>query len=296
MKQQLRLTVILACLNAVALFGCSQGTQGDQGTGRPADQGTPSLPVSQSPRPPVSPSSQGGEGTLEIRANGEDFVREGFVSKDGWQISFDRVDAHIASVTAYQTDPPYDPETGGEIKAKQAVSLPQAQTVDLAAGDEKAPPVVVGEVKAPPGRYNAVAWKLAKATAGPSTLPLMLQGKAAKNGKNLDFQIKIEEELAFTCGEFVGDDPKGILAPGGKADLELTLHFDHLFGDGSAKPDDDLNQGALGFEPLAALASGGKVEVDMATLKQKLSPADYQKIEEILPSLGHVGEGHCHAG
>ncbi len=286
MKQQLKLTAILACLN-LALFGCAQGTPGDQ---------SPSLPVSPSPGPEVSPSPQEGMGTLEIRANGEDFVREGFVSKDGWQISFDRVDAHISSVTAYQTDPPYDAEAGGEIKAKQSISLPQAQTVDLAAGDENAPPVLVGEVKAPPGTYNAVTWKLAKATTGVNQAPLMLQGKATKDGKTLDFQIKVEEELAFSCGEFVGDDRKGILPPGGKADLELTFHFDHLFGDGSAKPDDEINTGAIGFEPLAALASGDKVEVDMATLKQKLSAADYQKIEEILPSLGHVGEGHCHAG
>ncbi|HIK12855.1 MAG TPA: DUF4382 domain-containing protein [Oscillatoriaceae cyanobacterium M33_DOE_052] len=286
MKQQLRLTAILVCLN-LALFGCAQGTQGNQGT-----RGL-------SPSLPVSPSPQGGEGTgtLEIRANGEDFVREGFVSKDGWQISFDRVDAHISSVSAYQTDPPYDAEAGGEIKAKQTVSLPGATTVDLALGDEKAPPVVVGEVKAPPGTYNAIAWKLAKATTGENAgSALMLQGKATKDGKTLDFQIKIEEELAFSCGEFVGDDRKGILTPGGKADLELTFHFDHLFGDGSYPPNDDINLGAIGFEPLAALASGDKVEVDLATLKQKLSAADYQKIEEILPSLGHVGEGHCHAG
>ena len=27
-------------------------------------------------------------GTLQLRANGEDFVREGFVSKDGWESDF----------------------------------------------------------------------------------------------------------------------------------------------------------------------------------------------------------------
>ncbi|WP_353736712.1 hypothetical protein [Moorena sp. SIO2C4] len=32
-----------------------------------------------------------GNGKLQFRANGEDFVRQGFVSKDRWQISFDRV-------------------------------------------------------------------------------------------------------------------------------------------------------------------------------------------------------------
>jgi len=34
----------------------------------------------------------GGEATgrLQVYANGEDFVRQGFVSKDGWSINFDQ--------------------------------------------------------------------------------------------------------------------------------------------------------------------------------------------------------------
>ena len=34
-------------------------------------------------------------GTLELRANGEDFIRQGFTSKDGWQIEFDHVYTNI---------------------------------------------------------------------------------------------------------------------------------------------------------------------------------------------------------
>ena len=30
-----------------------------------------------------------GEGSLVLVANGEDFVRQGFVSKDGWSINFE---------------------------------------------------------------------------------------------------------------------------------------------------------------------------------------------------------------
>jgi hypothetical protein len=56
---------------------------------------------------------------------------------------------------------------------------------------------------------------------------------------------------------------------------------------------DDLNQGALGFQPLAVIAQAGKLEADMATLEKRLSAADFQKLQSILPSLGHVGEGHC---
>jgi hypothetical protein len=48
-------------------------------------------------------------GTLEFYANGEDFVRQGFVSKDGWSIQFDHVYITLDGIAAYQTDPPYAP-------------------------------------------------------------------------------------------------------------------------------------------------------------------------------------------
>ncbi|NJP11152.1 MAG: DUF4382 domain-containing protein [Leptolyngbyaceae cyanobacterium RU_5_1] len=247
----------------------------------------------------ASPTSAGeeaatGQGTLEIRANGEDFVRKGFTSKDGWQISFDQVYATLSEVTAYQTEPPYDPQVDGELKAEQQASLDKTQTVDLAAGGETAAPVLVGEVKAPAGRYNALSWKLVKATEEPAQgYPLLIQGKATKGGNTINFALKINQELAYSCGDFVGDDRKGQLKPGDKADLEATFHFDHLFGDAETPLTDDLNKQALGFQPLAAIAQNGKLDADTTTLEQSLSAADYQKFESILPSLGHVGEGHC---
>ena len=52
---------------------------------------------------PAVASAQG-QATLNLVANGEDFVRQGFVTKDGWTMSFDRLDVNLARVTAYQMD------------------------------------------------------------------------------------------------------------------------------------------------------------------------------------------------
>lgn len=234
-------------------------------------------------------------GILQIKANGEDFVREGFVSKDGWEITFDKLYVNLAEVTAYQTEPPYNAATGGQPQALETVLLVSEETVDLALGDENAAPILVAEVPAAPGRYNALSWKMTKAAEGPAAgYSLVAIATATKDGQTIPFTLKIDEEMQFTCGDFVGDDRKGILQPGGKADLEATFHFDHLFGDGEAPPDDEINTGALGFAPLAALAQDGKLQADAVTLQQQLSPPDYNKFKAILPSLGHVGEGHCH--
>ena len=73
------------------------------------------------------------QGKLILHANGEDFVREGFTSKDGWQISFEHVYVNLADVTAYQTNPPFNPETDEKIQATTKVLLVDAPiTVDLA--------------------------------------------------------------------------------------------------------------------------------------------------------------------
>lgn len=234
------------------------------------------------------------KGTLVIRANGEDFVRQGFTSRDGWAISFDQVYVSLAEITASQTDPPFTPEAGGELQAIVQVVVEEPKVVDLAEGDENADPILVSEIAAPAGRFNALAWTMPPAVDGPAAgYSLWLQGTATKDGQTLPFTLKLSESLAFTCGDFVGDERKGILAANSMADLEATFHFDHLFGDGDAPADDDINTGALGFDPLAILAENGAVDVDSAALESGLSAADYATFLNILPSLGHVGEGHC---
>ncbi|MGQ9626924.1 MAG: DUF4382 domain-containing protein [Anaerolineae bacterium] len=238
----------------------------------------------------------GGRGTLQFHANGEDFVRQGFVSKDGWAITFDNVYITLSDVKSYQSDPPYDAHSGGKVNAKKEVSLTGTHTVDLAEGGEDAEPILVGEVPdAPEGRYHAIHWKMVKAEGGPADgYSLVISGTAEKEGKEVKFTIKVENEYEYTCGEYVGEERKGILQKGGKADQEMTFHFDHLFGDAETPPDDALNLGAPGFEMFAALAEGGKLDIDMAGLKSRLAPENYKKLEDILPTLGHTGEGHCH--
>lgn len=234
-----------------------------------------------------------GSGMLQVAANGEDFVRQGFTSKDDWQISFDHVYAHLSEIKAYQTNPPFDPDTEAPLQSTSEVTLP-AETVDLAAGDENAAPVSVSETEAPAGHYNALAWKMTPAENGPAAgQVLMLVGQAIKDGKTVDFTLSFDRELAYTCGEFVGDERKGVVEPGQTANLEATFHFDHIFGNGELQTDDDLNASALGFAPLAALAEEQTLKADWSTLKQKLSPDAFQTLEKALVGLGHVGEGHC---
>lgn len=235
-------------------------------------------------------------GTLAFVANGEDFVREGFTSKDGWTLRFEHIYINLSDITAYQTAPPYDSESGKKIESGKLVALEGVHPVDLAAGDENAAPILVGKAAAPAGHYNAISWKLTNAGEGPAQgNNLVVIGQAEKDGEVIDFTLKIDTQYQYSAGEFVGDERKGIVAAGKEADVEMTFHFDHIFGDADTPADDGLNVGALGFDPLARLAEDGKVDLDMAGLQQGLTADEYSKWLEILPSLGHVGEGHAYA-
>lgn len=239
-------------------------------------------------------TASGGSGTITLVANGEDFVRQGFISKDGWRIDFEHVYVTLDDVTAYQSDPAFDPDKDQEIKAKQEVTLvSDPMTVDLAAGGENADPIMVTEKQGTAGFYNAIRWELVTPEQGETNSAIALQGTAQKDGRTIDFVLNLDKPMAYKCGEFVGDARKGFLEPDSETQLETTFHFDHIFGDGQAPADDAINTGAVGFDPIAQLADNGSLNVDMETLKQELSSENYQTLEKAIKGLGHVGEGHC---
>jgi hypothetical protein len=272
MKRKLTLTVAIA-LTSSWLSSCSQQANLNQN-----NQATATA-----------------TGTLTLVANGEDFVRQGFVSKDGWQIDFNHLYVTLADVQAYMTETPFDPAKEAEIQPKeQVVLLQEAKTVDLAAGEADAEPIVVNQTDAPTGMYNASSWKLVPAQDSPATgHTIYLDGVAQKDGQTIDFLLGVNQPISYVCGEFVGEERKGIVQSGQTGEIETTFHFDHIFGDRSAPATDTLNQDALGFQPLANLATAGKLEADEAMLQEKLSSEDYQKWQNAIAGLGHVGEGHC---
>ncbi|NDJ59495.1 MAG: DUF4382 domain-containing protein [Chloroflexi bacterium] len=235
-------------------------------------------------------------GSLAFRANGEDFVRAGFVSKDGWAISFENVFVHLAEIRAYQTTPPYNPDNGELTRSSAMIGLPGTYTVDLAAGDENAETLFVGDVAdAPAGFFNALAWTMTPAAEGDAAgYSLVIAGTATRDDATIDFTIRVAEEYNYTCGAFIGDERKGIVQAGETADVELTFHFDHIFGDAELPADDGLNTSAPGFDPFAALAEDGIVDVALVGLADVMPEADYQLLVDILPTLGHTGEGHCY--
>ncbi|MGB5636866.1 MAG: DUF4382 domain-containing protein [Waterburya sp.] len=239
-----------------------------------------------------------GEGTLALVANGEDFVRQGFVSKDGWSINFEHLYVNISDAIAYTTKSSFEPRKGDNkesIKYQNRVNFDSLKTPDLAAGEADAEPIVVASANVPAGFYNALAWKLSTAEADSPIAgnTIALIGQATKDGEIINFDLGFNQPVEYICGEFIGESRQGIVAPEASGKVEATFHFDHIFGDGNSSQQDALNQDALGFQPLANLASNGTVKLNEADLANQLSPQDYEQLTEAIAGLGHVGEGHC---
>jgi glyoxylase-like metal-dependent hydrolase (beta-lactamase superfamily II) len=264
----------------------------------------PSLPVllmlsfivNFGPATPVKAQAPAGDstGTLQFVANGEDLIRQGFTSKDGWNISFDEVLVNLGDIAAMQTSPPFEPGLDNNYIVTAVADLPGSYVVDLTAGDEDDAPILVGEVTAVTGRYNALTWNTVPATSGDlAGYAVLTKGTAEKEGETLEFAIGVETGYHNMCGEFVGDQRKGILQPGGTAEVEMTFHFDHIFGNSELPADDSLNELAPGFEPFTSVANKGVIETDLAALAEALPEDKYQLLRDILPTLGHTGEGHC---
>jgi hypothetical protein len=214
-------------------------------------------------------------GRLSVVADGEALAIEGFLppelTRDGWALRFSTILVTLANVRAYQTEPPYDPESGAPIEAVTSVTLVEGPlTVDLLATGGSGG-VELATVEAPAGFYNALAWDLVRGADGAS---MILTGTATRDGETVDFRLTTSDAVRHRCGEYVGEARQGILEPGGVATLAATFHLDHLFGRADQPADGAMNKGALGFDPFA---SGGSHSFALEGLH-----------------LGHVGEGHCH--
>ncbi|MCG9885012.1 MAG: DUF4382 domain-containing protein [Cyanobacteria bacterium] len=233
-----------------------------------------------------------GSSLITVRANGEAFVQEGLTSRDGWQVTFDRLLVGIQDVVVHQTEPPFDAQAAAPLAAQVSVPVPTAEPVNLKVAEGAELPAV-GQATAAPGRYNALSWHLAPTveTEGGNRASILLAGQATKDGRTVPFTIAVAPDLRFECGDYVGDERKGVVTAEG-GELEITLHFDHWFGDASLAADDPMNQESLGIEPLIALAQGDRLTLEPEAIAQ-LPAADQETLTKVFNNLAHVGEGHC---
>ena len=233
-------------------------------------------------------------GILKLTANGEALVQEGLVSRDGWAIAFDHVYLTVEDVIVSQQKGTPSKTTEATTQTVSLVSDPI--TVDLVTPQEESRLVLVETQTVPVGYYNDLDWSITPtAESGAKQSGLRLIGTATKENQIIAFDLNLTPEHRYTCGAFIGDSRKGFVAENDPGEVEMTIHMDHLFGDGSLPADEAINQDSLGFGPFAAIAQSSTLVMDQDDLQADLSAADYDTLSTALLDMGHVGEGHCTA-
>jgi hypothetical protein len=260
-----------------------------------------------------SEDDSGKIGTLLIEANGEDFVRDGFVSEDGWAIAFDAVYLNVEGPTAYQVQEATQEQglTMGALRhgGHPHESVPEGAAHVALTGQYflklKQDTFEVGRVDdAPIGNYNRLAFNVAPAGADAQGLvaehqnySIVMEGLASKDAEQVQFRIRLTEQMQYgDCGP---NGTEGVLAEGSEARSEMTFHFDHIFGDFEEGPADTtdeetVNYLAIGFGPFAELASEGQLDMTQEQLGQQMMGATYAQFIDAVRTLGHSGEAHCH--
>jgi len=273
-------------------------------------------------------------GTMVFNANGEGFVHEGFVSEDGWTISFDHVYVNLEGPTAYQVAVSAESASRhaghdhGDVPDGSAHSALTGQYfVDLKRQGAAEPVFNIGSNDdVVIGNYNylnfsmvnidtATTMPATNLNSGDTTTPdayegycLILIGTAVKGSDTVTFTIKFDQAMKFyECGpqEDLDEDgtADGILSSESDASTQMTFHFDHIFGDfdeGDPEPSDPemMSFWGIGFGPFAEI--GGYTTGDhtfsitQEQMRTSMNSDIYFHLYSTLMTLGHLGEGHCH--
>ncbi len=221
-------------------------------------------------------------GNLAFVANGEGFVADGFTDKFGWKISFSKVLVNITDIKVEAKD------------GSKTVSLPGTHLVDFKSSKDAT--VKIGSVeKVPATEYRSLTWSVKRLDSGEyNGASMVLIGTAEKGDKKIDFVIKFNEEITWNAKEgYSGDKVKGIVKKGETGEVEMTFHWDHVFGDKNAAADTHINKGAVGFKYFEKFAENGKVVVGQDKLSKETDKDDFKKLIKSLHGLGHSGEGHA---
>lgn len=176
-----------------------------------------------------------GEGELEVRAWGEDFIEVGIPAEDfsdGWAVEFSRFEITLGSISI----------AGQELADPEPIDLSQPSD-----GRGQS----LGRTVVPAGEYDDAAFELGG---------MQVEGIASKDGVSKSFAWSFPLIVYYSECE-----TSTTVRAGEVGEFQITVHADHLFHDSLV-----AEEPALRFDALAAADSDDDGVITM----QELSAAD----------------------
>ncbi|MBK8407751.1 MAG: hypothetical protein IPL19_07155 [Sandaracinaceae bacterium] len=219
----------------------------------------------------LSACGGGGEGMVEARVYGEEFIEEGIPASDladGWDIQFSRFDVTVTGVTI------------------AGVDLADGVTLDISAasgGEGQA----LTEGLVPTGRHDGSSFVIGR---------VEIEGTATKGAESRSFDWVFDEATLYENCETETHVTTG--TPGA---FQVTVHADHLFYDSLVSEEPELR-----FDALAAADTDMDdqiTEAELAAAGVGSYDVGNEDVDDLWSwlvahsrTLGHVdGEGHCDA-
>jgi hypothetical protein len=240
-----------------------------------------------------------GEGTLGVEIWGEEYIEDGIPAAefaDGWGVTYDRFLVSVGAVSV------------AEEGADPALADPAFRVFDLAAADG---PVAIASAVAPAGSYDHTAYSIspaADAVAGNAVaddVALMIDNGYSVYVEGAATDGTTAKSFAWGFSLSTVYDPcqsTAVLADGGAASVQITIHGDHLFYDDAvsetpvlrfadvaladADADGEVTRAELEAYDITVLPNYGVGSYDIDDM--------WGYIEHMTTTLGHIdGEGHC---
>ncbi len=216
--------------------------------------------------------SEGGEGTLNITAYGEDFIELGIPADemaDGWSVNFDTFVVTIDAVNVANK------------------SFPVSEPVDISVPTEGAGHRISSGV-APVGAH---------ANSSFSITHVELAGSAVKDADTKTFNWTFENATNYTACETTTK-----VTDGGEATFQITVHADHFFYDSLVAEEPQVVFQALADADTDLDGFITKTELESTDIGS-YDPGNDNTVDNLWTwliaqsrTLGHVdGEGHCEA-
>jgi hypothetical protein len=218
-------------------------------------------------------SCTAGEGEVEVRAWGEDFIEVGIPANamaDGWAVEFSRFEVELADVFI------------------AAVEIPDPDPIELteASADQGH---LVGRASGPAGDHEDAAFTISR---------VVVEGTAT----NADLQLEKTFTWTFEVPtRYVGCEVITKVPRDGVGTFQITVHADHLFYDSLVSENPALRFTALAAADLDDDGTITQTELEAADIGA-YDPGNMQ-IQDLwsflvahVQTLGHAnGEAHCDA-
>ena len=240
-----------------------------------------------------------GRGVLSLELWGEELIEEGIPGdelEDGYAVSYDKFLINLGQITVARE---------GQAPAIEKLAM---RVWDLT----KTGPFSLASITAPAGSYDHTAYAIAPATsestsgnAKAADIDLMVDGGYSVYVEGTADDGTVSKHFSWGFDTDTEYDPchsQGVLADGGEATVQITIHGDHLLYDDAVKAepsprfnaialadadgDGEVTQAELLDYDITVLSNYGVGSLNIDNL--------WDFISHMTSTLGHIdGEGHC---